>query len=121
MNATKRTTVRGMPNTRPVLPNPSETPTVTVQEAGHLLGISRASAYEAAARGEIPTIRIGRRILIPSAPLLAMLGAGPRFEDVIDERPPKRAPGHVSMATTLTRGSDRGNSGGSGPTPAAGA
>lgn len=60
-----------------MLPNPQETPTITVEEAGRLIGVSRGSAYEAAARGEIPTIRIGRRLLVPVARLLAMLGAEP--------------------------------------------
>jgi excisionase family DNA binding protein len=45
----------------------SERRTITVEEAGRELGISRNGAYEAAARGEIPTIRIGRRLLVPKA------------------------------------------------------
>jgi excisionase family DNA binding protein len=44
---------------------PEERLTYTVTEAARLLGISRNSAYEAARRGEIPTIRLGRRILVP--------------------------------------------------------
>jgi excisionase family DNA binding protein len=39
--------------------------TLTVEEAAASLGISRASAYEAVRRGDIPAIRIGRRILSP--------------------------------------------------------
>ena len=35
---------------------------VSVPEAGRLLGLGRNSAYEAAAKGDIPTIRIGGRI-----------------------------------------------------------
>ena len=58
-----------------VLPDPNETPTVTVEEAGRLLGISRGTAYDAAASGELPTIRIGRRLLVPVAMLRSMLGA----------------------------------------------
>lgn len=54
----------------------AETPTVTVPQAGEILGISRGSAYEAAKRGEIPTIRCGRRILVPTAKLLELLGSG---------------------------------------------
>lgn len=42
-------------------------------DTGQALGLSRASAYDAAARGEIPTIRIGRRILVPTAALRRML------------------------------------------------
>ncbi len=37
----------------------------TVEEAAKLLGISRSFAYEAVERGEIPSMRIGRRILVP--------------------------------------------------------
>ncbi|MFP4150309.1 MAG: helix-turn-helix domain-containing protein, partial [Nitriliruptoraceae bacterium] len=33
---------------------------MTIPEAAKLLGISRSAAYRAVARGEIPTIRIGR-------------------------------------------------------------
>ena len=47
---------------------------MTVDEAGALLGLSRGSAYAAAARGEIPTIRIGRRLLVPTAALRRLLG-----------------------------------------------
>ncbi len=47
--------------------------TVTTAEAARLLGISRNLAYEAARRGEIPTIRIGRRILVPIAGLERLL------------------------------------------------
>ena len=49
-------------------------PTITVEHAGDILGISRRSAYRAADRGEIPTFRIGRRLLVPTAKLLALLG-----------------------------------------------
>lgn len=43
--------------------------TLTVEETGKLLGISRGLAYQAANNGEIPTIRIGRRLLVPSEQL----------------------------------------------------
>jgi excisionase family DNA binding protein len=52
--------------------------TVTVDEAAVMIGISRSSAYAAVARGEIPTVRIGRRLLVPLNRLLALLdGHGP--------------------------------------------
>ncbi len=47
---------------------------LTIEEAAHLLRISRGSAYLAARGGEIPTIRIGRRLLVPRAKLLQLLG-----------------------------------------------
>ena len=48
--------------------------TVTVEQAGRLLGISRGAAYRAAACGQIPTIRLGRRLLVPTARLHQLLG-----------------------------------------------
>jgi hypothetical protein len=40
--------------------------TVSVPEAGrHWLGIGRNASYEAARRGDIPTIRIGRLLRVP--------------------------------------------------------
>ncbi len=37
----------------------------SVEETAVLLGISRAFAYELVARGEIPSLRLGRRIVVP--------------------------------------------------------
>jgi excisionase family DNA binding protein len=39
--------------------------TLTIAEAGAQLGLGRSAAYAAAHRGEIPTIRLGRKILVP--------------------------------------------------------
>ena len=47
--------------------------TLTVEEAAQVLGISRAFAYESVRRGEIPHIRIGRRVLVPRAALNRLL------------------------------------------------
>jgi len=49
--------------------------TMTVEEAAAALGISRALAYEAVQHGDIPCIRIGRRILVPRSRLMKMLDA----------------------------------------------
>ena len=49
---------------------------VTVPEAATLLGISRALAYELAARGELPVIRLGRRLVVPRRALLDLVGEG---------------------------------------------
>lgn len=49
--------------------------TVSIPEAAMLLGISKNLAYEAAERGEIPTVKIGRRVLVPRAGLHRLLGA----------------------------------------------
>ncbi len=47
--------------------------TLTVPEAAEVLGIGRAAAYEAARTGEIPTIKIGKRILVPLVALERLL------------------------------------------------
>jgi excisionase family DNA binding protein len=39
--------------------------TLTIEEAGRVLGLGRSAAYGAAQRGEIPTLRIGRKLLVP--------------------------------------------------------
>lgn len=56
--------------------------TMTVEEAAEIVGISRTSAYLCAARGELPTCRFGRRVVVLVAPFLAMLGdeSGPADE-----------------------------------------
>jgi excisionase family DNA binding protein len=47
--------------------------TITIEEVAHKLGIGRNQAYEAARRGEVPTIKIGKRILVPVAAFNRML------------------------------------------------
>ncbi len=43
--------------------------TMTVEEAARLLGIGRTAAYQAVGNGDLPSVRIGGRILIPKAAL----------------------------------------------------
>jgi excisionase family DNA binding protein len=49
-------------------------PTISVEHAAKLLGVSRSAAYRAAASGQLPTISFGRRLLVPTSRLLEMLG-----------------------------------------------
>jgi excisionase family DNA binding protein len=51
----------------------NEPRTISVPEAGRWLGIGRNAAYDAARRGEIPTIRIGRLLRVPVVALERML------------------------------------------------
>lgn len=46
---------------------------LTIDEAARLLRLARNTAYAAAHRGEIPTVRIGRRLLVPRDALERML------------------------------------------------
>jgi excisionase family DNA binding protein len=47
--------------------------TLTVEEAAEVLGISRTLAYELVRRGALPSLRLGRRLVVPRAGLLALL------------------------------------------------
>ena len=55
------------------MPKIPETLTVSIPEAAHLLGLSRNGAYEAAKRGELPTVRFGRRIVVSKPALMRLL------------------------------------------------
>ncbi len=64
---------------------------LTVEEAAKLLRIGRGAAYEAARRGDLPTVRIGARTLrVPRHRLEALLGAesddGSADSPINDER-----------------------------------
>lgn len=48
--------------------------TMSIAEAAELLGISRTTAYELAHIGELPTVRLGRRILVPVNRMAELLG-----------------------------------------------
>jgi hypothetical protein len=50
-------------------------PTASVPDVGRVcFGLRRNGSYEAAKRGDIPTIAIGRLKVVPTAPLRRMLG-----------------------------------------------
>ena len=53
---------------------------MSVEEASALLGLSRSAAYRAAQAGELRTLRYGRRLLVPTVPLLRLL-------DLLPEEP----------------------------------
>ncbi|MGB3185151.1 MAG: hypothetical protein WBG36_04540 [Ornithinimicrobium sp.] len=55
--------------------------TCTVPEAGEVLGIGRDAAYRAAHDGTIPTLRLGRRLVVPVPKLLALIGLTPENRD----------------------------------------
>jgi excisionase family DNA binding protein len=50
-----------------------EAATISVKDAAKRLGIGINQAYEGAKSGEIPSIRIGNRILVPKAALERLL------------------------------------------------
>ena len=50
---------------------------VSVEDAGTALGLGRTSAYAAAKSGAIPAIKVGGKLIVPTAPLRALLGLNP--------------------------------------------
>jgi excisionase family DNA binding protein len=49
--------------------------TLSVEHAARLIGISRTTAYRMVQSGELPAVRVGRRVLILKKPLMEMLEA----------------------------------------------
>lgn len=49
--------------------------TVTVEQAAKLLGIGRSTAYELVHTGAIPSLRLGRRLVVPVAQIAEQLSA----------------------------------------------
>ena len=53
----------------------SKKKTLTIKEAAEVLGIGRGLAYRMAESGSIPTLRLGRKLLVPRQALTQLLGA----------------------------------------------
>jgi len=51
--------------------------TITVEQAGVILGVSRALAYQMANNGQLPIIRCGHRLLVPVKAFETMLEGVP--------------------------------------------
>jgi hypothetical protein len=66
------------------VPTADERPTMPVEEAGGHIGLGRTASYEAARRGDLPTIRIGRRVVVPTAALRRLL----QLDEQIDQPSP---------------------------------
>jgi excisionase family DNA binding protein len=47
---------------------------LSIEEAGSILGISRGHAYKSARNGSLPTVRVGKKYLVPVQRLKALLG-----------------------------------------------
>lgn len=65
----------------------SQSAVVTVAQTASVLGIDVRTVTRAIENGELPALRLGRRVLIPRLPLLACLGANePPEDDDMDSR-----------------------------------
>ena len=47
--------------------------TISVERAGELLGLSRNSVYAAVRNGQLPVLKIGKRLLVPKIQLDRLL------------------------------------------------
>jgi hypothetical protein len=57
-----------------VIPDPPDRPVMDLwPEVGQLLHLGRSATYDAARRGDIPTLRLGRRVVVPTAALRRLL------------------------------------------------
>ena len=75
----------------------SERTTISVEEAAKYLGIGRAAAYLAVKNGELPSLRLGSRILVPVRALLELLAG--RVVANASRQPSDREPPRVRKRT----------------------
>ena len=75
------------------MPNRELTPTISVQVASKLLGIAQSTGYAAVNAGTFPTqvIKIGGRYVIPTKPLLDLLGLDELPAEATDTDTPQAA------------------------------
>jgi excisionase family DNA binding protein len=60
--------------------DPATSPTLSVEDCAIVLGIGRSSAYAGVHSGQIPSIRIGKRIRVSTVAIRRMLELEPRPE-----------------------------------------
>lgn len=80
-----------MTETKTVADGQTTSPVLTVDEAAVYLRISRGLAFAAVADGTLPSVRIGRRILVPRRQLEALLDGQQHPGDVAPARAPAAA------------------------------
>lgn len=61
--------------------------TVTVEEAARLLGISRSLAYEMARAGQLPTLKFGRRLVVPRRALEGLIEESQKAASLHGKKP----------------------------------
>jgi len=56
-----------------LLPDPKSQPTLSVDDVAEILGLDRKTVYASVRSGELPSLRVGRRILVPTRWLAARI------------------------------------------------
>jgi len=68
---------RSAPSSPPAESTLREVPVVcSVTEAGRMLGVSRAYAYQLVSSGQLPSVRLGRRRVVPRSAVVELLETG---------------------------------------------
>lgn len=64
----------GLPARVPLIELRQLPPTLKPEEAFGLLGVGRTAGYELIRKNELPALRLGGKLLVPTAPLLRLMG-----------------------------------------------
>lgn len=75
----------------------SEAAVITVAEAASVLDVDVRTISRAVQNGELPALRLGRRVLIPRLELLARLGAEPTNRGDVGKGRQKRSPEQIAL------------------------
>ena len=86
------------------LPDPAERPLLRVGDLINFVpGMSRSAIYEAVRRGQIPSVRIGSRVFVPTAGLRRSWGLDAEPSDNSEARPAGQA---LALTHQVNRGPD---------------
>ena len=81
----------------------SERLTYTVGEAAKAIGVSRGLAYELVRRGDLRTVHVGRRVLVPRDAVRGFLGLSQEQAAPSLRGTPENGPAEVTYLVTIRR------------------
>ena len=81
----------------------SERLTYTVGEAAKAIGVSRGLAYELVRRGDLRTVHVGRRVLVPRDVVRDFLELSQEQAAPSPRRTPENGPAEVTYVVTIRR------------------
>ena len=81
----------------------SERLTYTVEEAAEAIGVSRGQAYELVRRGDLRTVHVGRRIVIPRDAVRDFLGLGQEQAAASPRGMPEKGSDEATYLVTIRR------------------
>ena len=81
----------------------SERLTYTVEEAARAIGVSRGLAYELVRRGDLRTVHVGRRVLVPRDAVRDFLGLSQEQAAPSPRRTPEIGFDEVTYLVTIRR------------------